>query len=755
MKKIIYTTLFSIVAGTMAMAQAVLPTSYSWVGAYPAGWSAVDPLVSYYTAGSSAHTNPSLKMDATGDKVIINFATTPGTLSYWIISTGTFGAGIFKVEESVDGNTWTPLRTFQSPTLPPTSWTQYSDTPNAASRYVRFNYATKISGSNIGLDDVSLSAGVSPNQEISVKQGTTTIVNGGTYSFSSPVSTLSPVTFTVYNLGLATLNVSGAVISGTAATDYSIATATPFTVNGTSNTNFVINFTPSVAGTRSAVLSITNDDLNANPYVINLDGIGGNFATEPTSPPTNLIFSNVKSYHLTGSYTAAAGTPDGYIVIRSGAVITDAPVDGTVYQKGDNIGSSQVVVCGNMTGFFPNNIVANTTYYFAVFAYNGTGIYRNYLTSSPLTGSIASAGSLQPPSYYTTVSTSNSTFVSDLHTKINSHSVKYYSDFGPLMIARFLARDTVNNQRVVTCSYSGLNQVYTEPWDWASNDFAREHTYPQSWMPTVNDANFTSRAEYSDYHMLVQANQNNVNAIRSNYPLGEVVGTPTYTYLGCKTGNDINGKKVFEPRDADKGDAARCMLYQSICYTTTGTNTNTDVTYGGVSNSWSLPTKINNTNIPYGQDQNVLKKWSYLDPVDNFEISRNDFVDSLQGNRNPFIDHPEYVCYIDFSTMTMITNPTVPCDANGISENQNNDDLISIYPNPNNGNFMLNYTSKINQNVSLKLYDRIGRIVYSSELKVSNGINPIEMNIQNLNSGIYLFEFITEEGKQTQKFIIE
>ncbi len=752
MKKI-YSLLIASVFTAVAFGQAVLPTTWNFATTtLPTGWSennvnSASVPVPYYTG--SGNPAPAYKIDATNDALIINFASTPGNLTYDIIG-NSFSGGTFIVQESTNGTTWTALHTF---TTLAASYATTTDVPNPASRYIRFFYQNKVSG-NVGIDNVTIAAGVSAAQEISIKQGTTTIVNGGTYSFASPVSTLSPVTFTVFNLGLATLNISAATITGPAAADYAISTTVPFAVNATSNTPFVINFTPSVAGTRAAILTITNDDANANPYIINLDGIGGTLATEPSAQATNLLFTNVKSYHLTANYTAASGAPSGYIVLRrTGAAITDVPVDGTVYQRGDNVGSSQVVVSGNTTGFFPSNIVANTTYHFAVFAYNGSGVYRNYLTTAPLTGNVTSDGSMQPTNYYSTVSTASSTFVTDLHNKINPHTTQFYSNFGPYMVTNFLARDTVNNQRVITCSYSGQNELYSEPFDWASNNFAREHSFPQSWMPTVSDPGFQNRPEYSDYHMIVQANQNDVNAIRSNYPLGEVVGTPAYTYLGCKLGLDANGKTVFEPRDSDKGDAARCILYQTICYTGVAYSgsPNTNATYGG---SWSLPLTINST-VNYPQDQNVLKAWHYQDPADNFEIARNDYVDSLQGNRNPFIDSAQYVCYIDFSTMTKITNPNVPCNTVGIFDNKKSNDQFLIAPNPNTGSFKIFFTTSKNQTLNLNVYDLFGRIVATKQVSLTNGNNTIDMNIEGLSKGIYSIEMVNDNGRTTEKLVID
>lgn len=752
MKKIIYALLFVLIANVNAMAQTSLPTSWNFATAtLPSGWTSSGSGFTYYAA--SGNPAPAAKFAATGDKLIINFASSPGNLTYDLTG-NSFSGGTFLVEESVNGTTYTTLRTFTAP--PAGTYTPFTDVPNSASRYIRFNYSNKVSG-NIGVDNVNITAGVSTTQQIIVKQGTTTIVNGGTYALSSAVFTMTPTTFTVYNLGtVGTLNISSVTITGSAAADFSVASF-PASVAPLGNGSLVVNFTPSVAGTRMAALNIVNDDPTGSPYVINLFGVGGSYATEPSTSATSLVFSGIKSYRFNASFTTASPAVDGYIVLRrTGSVITDIPLDGTVYQRGDVIGNSKVVFSSTATAFYPNEIVANTTYYFAVFSFNGPGIYRNYKTTSPLVGNVTSAPSMQPGTYYSTVSTSSASFVTQLHSKINPHSMEFYSSYGPLMVTGFAARDTTGNQRVITCVYSGENKIYTEPFDWTTNNFSREHTYCNSWQPTTNNIpDNTNLPEYNDYHMLTPTNQTLVNAVRSNYPLGEVTGTVISSYLGSKIGYNAAGKKVFEPRDADKGDAARCMMYEAICYTGVAYTgpANTNCVYGG---SWALPSYISGS-IPYGQDQNILKKWHYQDPPDNFEIARNDYVDSLQGNRNPFIDSVQFVCYIDFMTMTKIAGPNIPCNAEvlGINENTSNDDLIALAPNPNNGIFTINYTATKNQNLKITLIDLMGRIIYSNESKIFSGNNILEIKIENLSGGIYSLEFVTDSGRKTEKLVIQ
>jgi hypothetical protein len=715
---------------TMVLAQAILPTSWGFATAnLPTGWTQTG--TTFYTA--SGNIPPACKFDNTGDSLTIHFASAPGNLTYYLAG-NSFAGGTFLVQESVDGNTWTVLHTHTAP--PAATYTLYTDVPNNASRYIRFYYQLKVSG-NVGLDEVTIEEGAAgPAQEINVVQGASIIIDGATFNMSSPVSVNTPVSFTIQNLGTAdTLFVSAININGVNASDFNIASF-PDTILPDSNGVFTLDFTPAAAGTRIASIDIISNDADEATYTININGIGGSFATEPIAQPTALVFSNVKSYRFKATFTAASPNPDGYLVLRNDAgPVTDVPVDGVGYQRGDMIGSSKVVYSGTFTSFNPINIIASSTYNFAVFAFNGPVTYRNYLTSTPLAGSVTTLAEMIPPTYYTGVNSSVSSFVTDLHNKINPHTQQFYSNYGTRVVSLFAARDTADDQRVLTCVYSGENKVYTEPFDWTTAGYSREHTFCHDWMPT-NPAD--GLPEYDDYHHLFPTNQDQANVIRLNYPLGEVV-TATYTYLGCKFGNNAAGQKVFEPRDEHKGDAARAMMYESTCYT-------------GVSgNLWSFPSNISGS-IPYGQDQNVLKKWHYQDPPSKWEIARNDFIDSLQNNRNPFVDHPEYACYIDFSNMTYVSNPTIPCDALGLNK-QTGLSNVYVAPNPaqNELNIYVNVASK--QNANLSLIDVTGKVVLEMSINLNAGKNQNILSLSNINSGVYTLKITGDQQLFTQKII--
>ena len=704
----------AVLLSIVAYSQAILPTTWSFPTTnLPAGWT--ESGTSFYTA--SGNTPPAMKFDNTGDYMIINLNSNPGDLTYYLTGNGFSGGSVFTVEESDLGSVWTTLHSHVSP--PNASYTMYTDVPQSTSRFIRFIYTNKVTG-NIGLDDVNVDIGAaSAAQEINVKKGLSTIVSGDTYIINSLVATMTPTIFSIENLGtLNTLNISSAIVSGANSADFSLISF-PTNVLAADSGNLVLNFTPASAGTRIAVLTITSNDVDEPSYIINLYGIGGNLASEPIIQATNLIFPNVKTYSINASFTPAA--VDGYLVLRKeGSAITAVPLDGTVYQRGDVIGDAQVVFSNNSTSLTPNNIIAGTNYYFAVYAYNGPINFINYNTNAPLIGSITTPASMMSATHYSNLNTASTSFMNDLHALVNPHQQQYYSYYDDLMIPLFEARDTTLDRRVITCVYSGENLIYTEPFDFTANGYSREHTYCHSWMPTNPAQNLP---EYSDYHHLFPSNLNNANILRSNNPLGEVVNE-TSSFLGCKSGTNANGQTVFEPRDEHKGDAARAIMYEAICYNTIS------------GNSWELPSS---------QDQMILKNWHFQDPPDSWEIARNDFIDSLQNNRNPFIDSIDYVCFVNFSNMSYDASACVPSSV----EELLNKGFI-IYPNP--------ASEKLNLHVdattisSYQIIDFLGRVVLSSDV---NNLKLVKANISSLKSGAYLVKVQTPFGAAQRSIVVE
>ena len=130
-----------------------------------------------------------------------------------------------------------------------------------------------------------------------------------------------------------------------------------------------------------------------------------------------------------------------------------------------------------------------------------------------------------------------------------------------------------------------------------------------------------------------------VNGMRSNWPFGEV-NTPKWVSLyGSKLGESSIAEysgTVFEPIAAFKGDFARTYFYMATRYE--------DVIDG---KNWSSVILDGSADKVYVNCfLNMLLRWHLNDPVSLKETNRNNAVFSIQGNRNPSIDHPEYVIAI-------------------------------------------------------------------------------------------------------------
>ena len=166
----------------------------------------------------------------------------------------------------------------------------------------------------------------------------------------------------------------------------------------------------------------------------------------------------------------------------------------------------------------------------------------------------------------------------------------------------------------------------------------REHSVPKSWWGS------SKQAQYSDIFNIVPTD-GYVNNQRSNYPYGVCAnGTRLsnngYVAKGRKGSSTYEGYSgiVFEPDDEYKGDFARAYFYMAACYN----NVICNWTMAGGSaffagNSYPVFTTY---------ATNLLLEWHRLDPVSEKETTRNDYAHAWQGNRNPFIDHPELAEYI-------------------------------------------------------------------------------------------------------------
>jgi hypothetical protein len=108
----------------------------------------------------------------------------------------------------------------------------------------------------------------------------------------------------------------------------------------------------------------------------------------PSSQPTNLQFANPTQNSFTVSFTAASGTPTGYLIIRrAGSSPTFVPESNVTYSVGQTVGDGVVVRISNTTTFIDNLPTPGTTWHYDIFSYNQVGAFTSYRTTTPLEGS--------------------------------------------------------------------------------------------------------------------------------------------------------------------------------------------------------------------------------------------------------------------------------------------------------------------------------------------------------------------------------
>ncbi len=163
-----------------------------------------------------------------------------------------------------------------------------------------------------------------PAPEINVTDGSTNVLTGTTYDLGSAVngSAGSTVTFTIENLGTATLNLTGGTLvakSGTNAADFTVTQPSSASVAASGNVTFTVTFNPSAVGTRTAILTIANNDANEGSYVINLTAVG----TAAPAPEINVSESGSNvltgtTYNMGSLVNLTSGSPVTFAIENLG-----------------------------------------------------------------------------------------------------------------------------------------------------------------------------------------------------------------------------------------------------------------------------------------------------------------------------------------------------------------------------------------------------------------------------------------------------
>ncbi|MBK7882606.1 MAG: endonuclease [Chitinophagaceae bacterium] len=468
----------------------------------------------------------------------------------------------------------------------------------------------------------------------------------------------SPVDGTNYAPGAALGD--GIVVSTVAATDFNAIGLTP-------NTPYFF-----------FVFALNNENCagapnynSTNPLQLSVNTLPLADCINPPNPPTNLIL-NPGNTSVSGSFNAAANA-NRYLVVRStNPVLNFTPTNGITYTAGQVFGNDIIVKYNNNTNFSAVGLVANTQYFFFVFSANGDCNGEPFYNATSLNAGTTTTENGQgiPPGYY---QSADGLGCSELKTALfniikplvdnpnpdyggicNIYESTDYrkSDDGLRDIIWDMYSDNpgINNPDPYEFEYGvdvdGCGGSPDNPPLPGTDEglmYNREHSFPRNWFGgAVEPMN-------SDI-MHIFPTDKEVNAKRNNFPYGET-NMPSWTSLnGSKLGNSTfpgYGGIVFEPINEYKGDFARAQFYIGTCYEDRV-----------IANNWSINGNANEVLLSIADEPDAIKrklqvfddwyvdllyKWHLQDPVSAKEIDRNNAVYAIQANRNPFVDHPEYV----------------------------------------------------------------------------------------------------------------
>lgn len=304
-----------------------------------------------------------------------------------------------------------------------------------------------------------------------------------------------------------------------------------------------------------------------------------------------------------------------------------------------------------------------------------------------------------------------------LHNIIKDHTEFPYTSSATDVwdILKETDKDTTNSENVMLL-YSGWTLNAALEYD-NGNGWSREHV----WAKSHGDFG-TTKGAGTDAHHLRPADVS-VNSARNNKDFdngGDYYIDGNGATL-CRSDADS-----WEARDEVKGDVARMLFYMAVRYE--GENGEPDLELVDAVNTVDL----NEEGKGYHGKLSTLLEWHKNDPVDSFEIRRNNVIYSFQHNRNPFIDHPEFVELI-WSVITRMESTK--------------DVGIKLYPNP--SKHYVNIELLNGTKAKATIFDLDGSVIKSFEMNENYQLSTTEMK-----SGFYIIQLATDNHTASYKLFI-
>ncbi len=399
--------------------------------------------------------------------------------------------------------------------------------------------------------------------------------------------------------------------------------------------------------------------------------------TTPAAP-TALVLTPANT-SVSGTFTGTGASK--YLVVRSATAppLGATTTDGTSYTAGQTFGNGTIISITTSTNFVATGLTVSTPYYFYVFALNDACTGAPFYSTTSLNGTTTTTNAATgiPAGYYDAAAALTcqplKTALKNIITA-GSQVLGYTPGIWNIYQFSDLHRNDANTADIIWDMYSD-NPTGSEPYVFSygpppspnplnirgqcgtyANEgdcYNREHSTPQSWFGSINPM-------VSDAHHIF-ATDGKVNGIRSNYPYGEVSSASYTSQNGSKlgTGNNFGYTGiVFEPINEYKGDFARAGLYmitryedEVISQNWSGQGTGNSVFLSTTDEPDAAKRKLQMYDAYYLK---TLIKWHNQDPVSQKEIDRNNAIyytavnttPVAQANRNPYVDHPEYVALI-------------------------------------------------------------------------------------------------------------